>query len=328
MCDPKVLDLLKQKVPESQGTRLYLKIIKNIIDSFKDVHLTPLKRIYKIWYSCFVLRFWRNSISNSTEKSKRQNFISLNCYACVEINAHAIVLAAVYLRSKNLSNLFLPFLFGSQPCEGTFRQMRSFTNVYSTVTNFTILEFMHKIGRSELQNHIVYNALPQFNFPQIRKKLNAQKAIPITVLPVDADIIDTINKAKLKAMEDLRNLNVPLSAFENDKCDLFPSRINADFTGDTSGFQTNDGMQTEVDFKSDIHCRLSTVNNVVIRDYALKKNINTNCLPITSPYVKIILNPEKSIVVRKTTLCWLFTKDKYTLSSDRLKRVAAKIHSN
>lgn len=191
-----------------------------------------------------------------------------------------------------------------------------------------MLEFMHKIGRLELQNYIVYKGLPQFNFPRIQKKLNEQKNIEMKDLPDEAEIIDIMNKAKFKAMKDLRDLNVPEIVFENDKCDLFSSRAFVGWTENINSIQTDGVMQNNIDFTNDKYNCLSTINDVILRDYTVKRNINTNCLPLDSPYVKIILNSEKTIVVRKTSLCWLFTKDNYKLSSDRLKRVASKNHSN
>lgn len=63
ICHEKVIDLLRKTV-DSHATAQFLQLIQFITDSFLDVNLTPLQRIYKIWYSVFMLRLWREFISS------------------------------------------------------------------------------------------------------------------------------------------------------------------------------------------------------------------------------------------------------------------------
>lgn len=144
--------------------------------------------------------------------------------------------------------------------------------------------------------------------------------------PDEAEIIQILNHARSKAIADLRDLNVPQFAFETNKCDVNISSCDFDFGVHSP--QINNEEREEIDFTDGKHTCLSTVSNIQLKNYAVNKNINENCLPVDSPYVKITLNPEKKIVVRKTSLCWFYTKEKYELSSDRLKRVASKCNSN
>lgn len=93
--------------------------------------------------------------------------MSLNFYACVEINAHAILFLMLYLKERNMDNLFYPDLLGSQQCEAIFRQIRSLSSTYSTVTNSSMLEIISKISKIELQNQISHFKLKNYNFPRI-----------------------------------------------------------------------------------------------------------------------------------------------------------------
>ena len=53
-----VLKLLRQ-IPDAKGTLQYLNVLRFIIDSYLDESITSLSRIYKAWYSVFILRFWQ-----------------------------------------------------------------------------------------------------------------------------------------------------------------------------------------------------------------------------------------------------------------------------
>lgn len=50
MIQPYVIDLLKQNVPDSNGTVLFLTLCDFIASAFRDPKLKPLERVYKIWY--------------------------------------------------------------------------------------------------------------------------------------------------------------------------------------------------------------------------------------------------------------------------------------
>lgn len=133
-----VQNLLKDKVPDSDGTVLYLKISRMIVDAYMDPDKSPINRIFDIWYSLFILRAWRASLLRSKNYNLGENFISSNAFACVELNAHAILNLIVMCRD-NPQN-FLPPLFSSQPCESTFRQFRSMSTTYSTqVINYVTM---------------------------------------------------------------------------------------------------------------------------------------------------------------------------------------------
>lgn len=136
----------------NEGTIIYLRLLSNIVRSFLDLSLQPLQRLRLLWFSTFLLRIWKQFILNSKKKySMKNDFISANCYSCIEINAHSMILLMLFLKERNLDLLFHPQLIGSQQCEHTFRQIRSFTSTYSTVTNSTLLEITRRISKIELQ---------------------------------------------------------------------------------------------------------------------------------------------------------------------------------
>lgn len=66
-----------------------------------------------------------------------------------------------------------------------------------------------------------------------------------------------------------------------------------------------------------------------MRDYNVnKKNEDSICLDEDSPFVVVANTKGKEMVVRKSSVCWLLSKDKSKLSSDRLVRVQEKDYLN
>ena len=53
-----VISLL-EKMPDALGTIAYLRMTKDVSESFLDTKLHPLDRIEKIWCAVFFLRYWR-----------------------------------------------------------------------------------------------------------------------------------------------------------------------------------------------------------------------------------------------------------------------------
>lgn len=117
ICDSKVTDLLTDHIENSQATVTFLRITRDIIECFIDPNLTPVQRLRKIWYSLFLIRIWREFIVSSKHFTLKNNFLSVNCYACIELNAH------IYLTRIDKPHLFKPHLFQSQACENMFRHI-------------------------------------------------------------------------------------------------------------------------------------------------------------------------------------------------------------
>lgn len=65
--------------------------------------------------------------------------------------------------------------------------------------------------------------------------------------------------------------------------------------------------------------QLKHLKNIQLIDYTGK--IKEQLIDETSPYTEIICSNEKKIIVKKTSLCWLFNVDSKKISSDRLQRV-------
>lgn len=152
LSSPYVTKLL-MKHEASKATRQLLIITRYIIDSFLDKSITIERRVYLIWYATFFLRLWRSWIISEKDCTLAKNWITLNVYTCVELNAHGLILLIEKFRSN--PDLLVPWLCSSQPCEKFFRQTRSMTLTSSTVVNFDLLDLLQRRHRIQTINTII-----------------------------------------------------------------------------------------------------------------------------------------------------------------------------
>lgn len=154
VCSPKLTNELKR--PEEQASRGYLEMMYDMQVAYIFEDTKPKERILAAWRSCIFGRLWRSALigekqnktasKDTLQGTLRDNFISTNLAACIEINGHALLIFHNYCRMLGRADLFVPSTLTSQDCEGTFRTYRSLTGVRSTIINMDIMEML---GRSK-----------------------------------------------------------------------------------------------------------------------------------------------------------------------------------
>lgn len=195
--EQRVLQSLENHIADSKATVMFLFLCQQISSSFLDDSLQPTERVYRIWHAVYFFRCWRKWIQSPDNNfSLSRNFISNNAYSCIELNAHALVYLITKLRMSQQTELFLPHLFSSQPCEETFRHMRSMGTANHTKINSTLNELLHMIARVEIMNKIIHT-YKDITFP--RTELKTKKSEEIYTensLPNDEELISTMQRAK------------------------------------------------------------------------------------------------------------------------------------
>lgn len=309
ICSNNVVALLRSKVQHSNGTATFLEIMQNVIDSYMDQKLSPLERVYKIWYSVFMLRLWRAFIVSKKNLRLKENFMSMNCYVCIELNAHSLLKMLIQLREINMPNLFMLHQLGSQPCESVFRQARSFTATYSTVANCSVKEFSDRMNKIELQNKISSNIGNVYLFPRLGCKKSNTKVFE---LPSLADIQKTLAKAKNVALAHATSLGLVQKS----------RRLSFDFACNINPYVNKQQKKclplNRNRFGVEHKIRL---DKIVLKNFADRfegKEVEKH-----SQYLEVYCDNEaaKRIVVKKTSFIWLIRNDPIRLSSDRLERV-------
>ena len=162
---------LLDKLKDANATKCYIELIVCIVDSYLDKSLDVVKRVEKILYAVFVLRYWRQWILLHPSYTLKNNFITSNAYMFVEMCAHALVtfLITLHRHFPEQENAFLPWLLGSQTCEATFRAVRSMSNVFSTIINFGMLGLLQRLHRLQVQCTIQADANSGIVFPRVLK---------------------------------------------------------------------------------------------------------------------------------------------------------------
>lgn len=310
--DSKVLSLLKKNVSNSEGTVQYLQIMRDVIKAYMDRNLTPLQRIRKIWFSLFLVRIWRNFILSSKQYSLKNNFLTSNCYSCLEINAHSLISCILHLRETNRPEFFLPYLFHSQGCESTFRLLRSMTSAFSTVTNCTVNEAVSRISKIQLQNEIMHRTSAKFVYPRFKNNSNIDTKI-IHELPSPQEILNEIIFCRTSALTVATKLG--LTTKRNSQRMKIECKINPY----KPKFNCISKRMKRLTISNETTMKMPDPRNIQLKDYSGKlKNID---IEERSPYAVLYSANGRKIIVRKTSLCWLMANETRKLSSDRLIRV-------
>lgn len=304
MCSVKVTKLLKLEVNNSDASVYFLEMIRDVLDSFMDVNLSPLIRVEKIWFHLFVLRIWRQHVQ-SERSALMNNFLTSNCYSCIELNAYGLLLCLMYLKEQNLPSWFLPFLYSSQQCESLFRQLRSFTSTYSTVACCSVNEILYRISKIQMQNEIVHINAKNFVYPRSSKKTDSNF---VHELPTKSEIFNIIALCKARAISTAKRFGFSIP---NDST-LISCNITAKCLNKRTIKTKKNAKKIINSFKKPL-LKVSDLKNVNLLNY-IESHPNPED---SSPFVKL---SEKK-VVRKTSLCWYLRNDYQKISADRNKRV-------
>lgn len=306
--EPRVRAALQKYVIGSDGTIEYIRICHEIVSSLYNDNLSPLNRIYLIWRSTFFLRACRLSITKASDDkiNIENNFITTNTFSCIELNAKNLIILTKMFRDGGLKKYFIPNIFNSQPCEETFRKMRSMGTVNFTKINFTLLELIHLIGRVELLNNIMHFKLADVEvfFPRDPLKKSKENEFE---LPSDNEIEETISKALAVAVEDARKFGMNVSQDDIKICPLHDRPL----AKKTKSSNTDAAF---VDLEIARNDRPIEFQN--LRDYTL----DVNGTPDEKSQFVNVTGKNGTRTVRKSSMMWSLSDSKQKVSSDRISR--------
>ncbi|CAG9814094.1 unnamed protein product [Phaedon cochleariae] len=353
----KVTTALLDHVPNSEATAFYLKIIRDMLNCFLMKNMSIQMRLYLAWKVVFQLRIWRNWILTTNEFTLKDNFITLNNYISVEINAHSLILLIrkfSKFQERFPASMFVPWLMSSQPCEQLFRSTRSMTSTFSTIVNFSLLEIMNRINKIQFLQNAVNNLKGTFCFPRedsarLGSEGEIHQEIPFVILSdeeIESIVLSSLQDAKLAmnalGISDIPDnffLNLNLRSYDNEATEheyedeMLSNRSDVNLSSefddivslveddssneDISGLVSGTLSHPESILLNDIE---NIEDHLQIKDYSKDTNKSTNIFFNDGPFLRVSYNDE-IMVVRKSTLCWLFTKNRSKLSSDRTIRV-------
>jgi hypothetical protein len=273
-----------------------------------------------------------------------------------EINIHCLTSLIILVLQRDLpSSALNTHLFSSQPCETTFRSARALTGTFSSITNFSVSQFLNKIEKISILNHVksteeANNVECPLKFPIHHKNRHKETTSSTINLNSSSTTIDDIEKIIIKAyrqaekiMDSLRllqileenNLNniTKLNSFVFQQLDLkskvdycyFSEAELQDSSDDTNNNNIENDIENETNLEAD-GCNSDEENS---DDYNFTTSKETFQgmkifdkidLSKQNNYFHIMIN-NKSKYLHKQTAARLLATNKNCLSSDRLSRV-------
>ncbi|XP_062702468.1 uncharacterized protein LOC109424774 isoform X1 [Aedes albopictus] len=339
-----LIDHLIDVVPGSIGTATYIQIMRHAYLAFNDEHMSPIERITSIWTALLFVRAWRQ-ICISNRKTLKDCPTS-NVYHCLELNAHGLVKFIVRCRQADSPEQFIITHLSSQPCETTFRELRSMTTVNHTAVNFTMKEVEQRMQKVQMKLLIVHRRKADLNFPCLQKQqLKCQKTANQD-LPNDDQIrlaIDTAakNAEHLLTCLGVQNLEIDFreSMTRNSKTESefeFVSIESSEVANNSNDsackdacelneYQITDGISSDAEVESsslnensmkhiieDAEKIFSNAGGELLLRQCSSEN-NRNVF-----YVKGING--KVISIKKSTMLWMLSSGRFKRSNDRLRR--------
>lgn len=325
----RVINTLRENIPDSEATIQYINICKQVTSCSLDADMLPIKRIHSIWEALFFLRIWRYWLQSKRNEDDqltynlKDNFISSNAFSCIEVNAYSLLHLILKLRKIGKPEQFRPTLFDSQPCERTFRQLRSMGTINWTRINFTLQDLLYLIARVELQNTIVIDKLAGTNIeiPQfqhfVTNSASSFVAPPIIInLPSHEEVAATIKQAQQDATLKAVAFGMIIESIDN-FLTCPPTRQTVHTKMKKS---TDHTSESEASLEEDIEYSIDSpkYRNLHIRDYSCS---SFNSAKHENRFVEIFENDGSSKLIRKSSIVWLLAETPQKLSNDRLKRV-------
>lgn len=333
ICSTRVTNIL-DSTPGANGTKEYLKVMRYVLEAFLNMELTASERIYKVWYAIFFLRIWKLWLL-SQPRYNLDNFITRNLYMCVEILAHALIILVIKFRDEECPEDLLVHLFSSQPSESFFRYARSMTTTQHTVINFPMKDFLQKVRRIDILQHVSSVLAGKLVFPKDKRKklvgiLTAEK-LSMQYLPTNEDITAIVLEARNDAVQTLKALGVSTKMSVRTlqssivKCKI----VDLEEENETDSDSVQPGY-TPLD-EDDISLEL--VRLFPSRQSVADLNVSNSDeqsvdIPPESPYVYIAKGPNDFVLMKKSSFCWILSSEGGHLSSERVLRVREKIHSS
>jgi hypothetical protein len=134
-----------------------LQILRSIVLAYVEHDTLIVDRIYYSWLAVFLCRIWQTwlhtvdkiqILGHDSEKTPNDLFITTPAHFSIELNAHSLLAICLLVKQHQLPESALSISnYHSQSCESTFRLTRSMSGAFSSIVNFTIEQFLKRVGK-------------------------------------------------------------------------------------------------------------------------------------------------------------------------------------
>ena len=319
--------------------------------------------IKSTYSTCCSLRIPRASLQLTPRLSRQERqakFITKAAWESVEINVHTLTSIFVLVSEGRLPPYAInTHLFCSQPCESTFRSARSLTGPFSSITNFTVQQFLAKVEKISALNQIKsiennssspcalkFPTHQKNNHSMISTQVAAQRANSLTLTDIETlviqaydharniikniSMIETLEKNGINDLPSLssyvleerkKSLQIDYSTLGNQVDDDGSADDDSDDENVTENFDSIDPEGN--DYATDDHDDKVDPNDRLNTTKQVFNGMRIyDQIPVSqeSHYFEVLINGVNKYV-NKQTAARLLTVDKCRLSSDRLSRV-------
>jgi hypothetical protein len=142
---------------------------------------------------------------NLSQREKDNRFITRAALLSSELNVHCLTAIIILVSQGRLPSYAInTHLFSSQPCEATFRSARCLNGVLSSITNFSMFEFLQKIGKISILNQVkcieeANDSAHSLKFPVHHKSRHRETTMSANTLVTSTITIDDIEEIIMKA---------------------------------------------------------------------------------------------------------------------------------
>lgn len=150
------------KIEGCDGTIAYLEVLKFVIIAYVREDTNIYDRIFYASYCVQFIRMWRQDLHN--KKIKTKYFITQNTWDGLELNLIWIIRMAIDCVSQDIAEQ------SSQQCEKFFRTVRSFTGVFSTITNISMKTFVSRVQKIQCSEELMVELSDKIHFPKMQER--------------------------------------------------------------------------------------------------------------------------------------------------------------
>ena len=292
--------------------------------------------------------------TNLSQSEKEQCFITKAALLSAEINIHCLTAIIILVFQGHLPPYALnSHLFSSQPCEATFRSARSLTGIFSSMSSFSIHQFLSKTDKISILNQIKSTEESNdkkyaLKFPVHHKNRRSEFTASTISQDISSITHDDVEKIIIKAYHRaefiMNSLKITELLKKNKLNDLnevsscvfrkLDERSTVDYTVINSydGYDSLDDEEDDyMDGSNEIDCDdLSedseeedqaenhlTTSKQTFEGMRVYERVNPAKI---NSYFEVFIN-NKRHYMHKQTAARLLTNNKNRLSSDRLLRV-------
>lgn len=185
-----------------------------------------------------------------------------------------------------------------------------------------MLDFIYRVQRIQFQTQVVHMIGDEYSFPRTKKMERGKQITDVLrnhELSTEDEIFSTISHAKIQAIEIAASLGMKLHVDNNILSALKAIPIN---TTTVDVVDENDISDEDVNNESE--CARNH-KDVSIDEFLQEDLSLSNCnvildkteLSENGPFIYDINENVRTIIIRKSTLCWLLSNGCTKLSSDR-----------